>query len=98
MSTGTSFQGFIGKNNIISVTTSSLSVAVDTGSMHVRLCNSGTETCHVRVGKSPQTATYADLPVLSGESIVIMKGNSEDVVACICSSTTILHMQPGKIG
>tara|TARA_R110000796_G_C14449036_1_gene423214 strand:- start:3 stop:413 length:411 start_codon:yes stop_codon:yes gene_type:complete len=90
------FQGVRGANQVASVTSTSGSVTIPKGNKSIRLVNSGTSFCYVRIGKGAQTATSADTPVLEKESVVLRKAKDSDTVAYLCPTTTTLHIQPGE--
>ena len=92
------FQGNRGENQEVTPAGTSSTVTLTGDNKSVRLVNSGANICHVRVGVAPQTATTTDLPVLSGESIVLQKEGRDNAVAHISASGTTLHVQPGEGG
>ena len=92
------FQPTRGANQVTTPAAASASVNVDPFSKTLRLVNVGLNICHVRVGEGPQTATTADLPLPSGTSIFVQKGQGEDTVAFISAVGTTLHIQPGEGG
>lgn len=87
-----------GANQVTTPAAASASVSIDAVSKSVRLVNSGANICHVRIGTGAQTATTADLPVRSGESLVVSKAEGEDTLAHISAAGTTLHVQPGEGG
>lgn len=87
-----------GGNQVTTPAAASASVSIDAVSKSVRLVNSGANICHVRIGTGAQTATTADLPVRSGESLVVSKAEGEDTLAHISAAGTTLHVQPGEGG
>lgn len=92
------FQPAPGANQVVTPAAASASVTVDAQSKAVRLVNSGTNICHVRVGAGAQTATAADLPVRANSEIIIRKPVTYDTVAYISASGTTLHIQTGEGG
>lgn len=92
------FQGILGKNNVVSPNGTSASAGINANSKSVRLVNSGTHICHVRIGLSPQTASTLDLPVLPNSAIVVQKAMGDDTVAYISADGTTLHIQSGEGG
>lgn len=91
------FQPKRGANQVLTPAAASASVSIDPSCKSVRLVNSGANICHVRIGTGAQTATTADMPVRSGESIVVSKGE-DDTLAHISAAGTTLHVQPGEGG
>jgi len=73
-------------------------VTVNATCKSVRLVNSGTGICHVRIGTGSQIATTADLPVRASSDVIVSKADGEDTVAYISSAGTTLHIQPGEGG
>jgi hypothetical protein len=92
------FEGNRGGNQVVEPGAASATVTLTGDNKSVRLVNSGANICHVRVGVAPQVATTADLPVLSGESIVLQKEGRDLAVAHISALGTTLHVQPGEGG
>lgn len=87
-----------GANQVATSAAASASVSLDTTAKSVRLVNSGSNICHVRIGTGAQTATTADLPIRSGSEIIVTKGDGEDTLAHISASGTTLHVQTGEGG
>ena len=98
MTLHTPFQPRQGANAVVSPAASSAESTIGKGNKSIRFSNSGANICYVRVGTGTQTATTADMPVLSGESIVIEKAEAADTVAYISASGTTLNIQPGEGG
>lgn len=92
------FQPQRGANQIVTPGASSASVNINPISKTVRLYNSGANICHIRIGKGPQTATTADMPLGPDKDRYIQKGDGDDTVAYISASGTTLHIQPGEGG
>ena len=87
-----------GNNKVLTPAASSASVSIDKDAKALRLVNSGANICHVRIGAGTQTATVADTPVLSGESLIVTKSLHADTLAHISASGTTLHVQAGEGG
>lgn len=87
-----------GANQVTTPTSSSGSVSLAKGTKSVRLVNSGSNICHVRIGSGEQTATTADTPVRSGESLILSKHDDDDTLAHISALGTTLHIQTGEGG
>ena len=95
----TPFQAKRGGNLVVTPAVTSASQTIGTGNKSIRFANSGSNTCYIRVGVGAQTATTADMPLLSNEEIVIQKSEVEDTVAYITTTgTTTLNIQPGEGG
>lgn len=92
------FQPKRGANQVLTPAAASASVNIDATCKSVRLVNSGAAICHIRIGAGTQTATTADLPVRSGESVIVSKADGEDTLAHISATGTTLHIQPGEGG
>jgi hypothetical protein len=87
-----------GANQVVTPAAASASITINLESRSVRLVNSGANICYVRIGAGSQTATTADTPVRSGESLVVSKGTNEDTLAHISSAGTTLNVQTGEGG
>lgn len=90
-----------GTNQVVTPAAASASVPIDPVAKSVRLVNSGAAICHVRIGPTKtvaEPATTADMPVRSGESIVVQKGDGDNLIAYISATGTTLHIQTGEGG
>ena len=87
-----------GANQVVSPAVASASVTIDKSARSVRLVNSGANICYVRIGTGAQTASTADMPVRSAESVVVAKGDGEDTCAYISAAGTTLNIQTGEGG
>jgi hypothetical protein len=92
------FQPQSGQNQVVTPAAASASATIPAGPKSVRLVNSGLNICHVRIGQGTQTASTADMPVRSGESVIVQRQENETTVAHISASGTTLHIQPGEGG
>jgi len=92
------FQPIRGANRVVTPNGTSASVTINQSSKTVRIVNSGSNICHVRIGAGAQVATTADMPVIPGSHIYVQKGDGEDTVAYISALGTTLHIQPGEGG
>ncbi len=92
------FQGARGQNQVVSPNSSSASVSINNINKSVRLVNSGSNICYVRIGEGSQTANTSDTPVRAGESLVVQRQENETTVAYISASGTTLNIQPGEGG
>ena len=91
------FNGISGANQLVTAAAATPgSVTLLKESKSVRIVNSGTGLCHVRVGEDAQTATTADIPVLPSSSVVIGKDDVQLTVAYFSTAGTDLHVQPGE--
>ncbi len=87
-----------GTNQVVTPAAVSASVEIAKGARSVRLVNSGANICYVRIGAGAQTASTADMPVRSAESVIVSKGDDENTVAYISSAGTTLNIQTGEGG
>lgn len=87
-----------GANQVTTPGAASASVSVAEDAKSVRLVNSGSNICHVRIGNGAQTATTADTPVLPNSSLILQKQMGDDTLAHISASGTTLHIQTGEGG
>jgi hypothetical protein len=87
-----------GANQVVTPSAASAEVTVDPKAKSVRLVNSGSNICHVRIGIGTQIATTADTPIRAGSEIILSKGEGEGNVAHISAAGTTLHIQPGEGG
>lgn len=87
------FKPDYGNNKITFPYSTSVSINYGKGSYYVRLVNSGSNICYVKFGIGSQTATTSDMPILSGEAIIIRKDQSFDNVAFISDLGTELNLQ-----
>lgn len=90
-----------GTNQVVTPAAASASVPIDPVAKSVRFVNSGAAICHVRIGATKtvaEPATTADMPILAGGSIVVQKGDGENLVAFISATGTTLHIQTGEGG
>lgn len=62
------------------------------------LVNAGAATVFVRWGGAAQTATTSDLPVLSGQSVVVDVSGAQHFAAITASGTATLYVVPGNNG
>lgn len=87
-----------GANQVVSAGAASASVNIRANAHSVRICNSGSNIGYVRIGQGSQTATTADIPILSNSSEVFNKSEGDDTVAYISAAGTTIHIQPGEGG
>ena len=87
-----------GANQVVTAGAVSASVTVDSVDQSVRLVNSGANVCYVRIGTGAQTATTADTPVRTTESVVLSKADGENTLAYISAAGTTLNVQTGSGG
>lgn len=90
-----------GTNQVVSPAAGSASVPIDPVAKSVRLVNSGAAICHIRIGPTKsvaEPATTADMPILAGTSIIVQKGDGDNLIAYISATGTTLHIQTGEGG
>jgi hypothetical protein len=87
-----------GSNQVVSPAAASASASINAVDKNVRLVNSGSNICYVRIGTGTQAATTADTPVRSAESLILRKGDGENTIAYISASGTTLNIQTGDGG
>lgn len=84
-----------GKNQVVTPAAASASVSIGKDENAVRLVNSGAAICYVRIGGGSQTATTGDIPVRTGESVIVGKSSGDDTLAYISAAGTTLNIQEG---
>jgi hypothetical protein len=89
------FNASRGTNQVVSPAAVSASISINKADTSVRLVNSGANICYVRIGEGVHTATTADIPVRSAESVIVGKGLGEGTVAYISAAGTTLNIQTG---
>ena len=87
-----------GSNIVATPAGTSASVNIAPGDNSVRLVNTGTNVCYVRLGETAATATTADLPVRGGSEVIIRKPLGYSKLAHISASGTTLNIQTGNGG
>ena len=92
------FSGSRGANRIMTVGAVSASIPIDPSARSIRLVNSGSSICYVRIGQGEQTATSADVAVFGNSEVVLSKGEGEGTLAFISASGTTLQAQTGSGG
>lgn len=92
------FAPSFGSNLVVTPAATSASVAISPHDSSVRLVNTGTNVCYVRIGETAATATTADLPIRGGSEIVIRKAFGYKALAHISASGTTLNIQTGDGG
>jgi hypothetical protein len=109
MTTSTPFMPAKGKNQKVTASTSSGTVAFGKGQKSLRILNAGSVVGYFRTFDSTDTAeaakpcTSADTPVgpagAASSTLVIEKPENHDSVAYLAdSTTTVMHFQPGEGG
>lgn len=88
----------LGSNQVVSPAAASASVNVNPQDKAVRLVNTGTNVCYVRIGTGAQTATTADIPVRGESEVIIRKLDGADTVAYISAAGTTLNIATGEGG
>jgi hypothetical protein len=87
-----------GSNIVATPAASSASVTIAASDDCVRLVNTGSNVCYVRLGETAATATTADLPVRAGSEVIIRKAFGYTKLAHISASGTTLNIQTGSGG
>lgn len=87
-----------GSNIVATPAASSASVNISPNDNCVRLVNTGSNVCYVRLGNGSATATTADLPVRAGSEVIIRKPLGYNKLAHISASGTTLNIQTGNGG
>ena len=87
-----------GANQVVTPAAASASVTVNSQAKSVRLVNSGTNICYVRIGQGAQTATTADTPVLPNSALMLQKQMDDTTIAYISAAGTTLNIQTGEGG
>lgn len=90
-----------GQNQVVTPAAVAASVNLDPLAKSVRFVNSGAAICHVRIGANKPVATpatTADMPIRAGESIIVQKGDGDNLVSYISATGTTLHIQTGEGG
>lgn len=98
MSVINQFSQRLGSNQVVTPAAASASVSVNSQDKAVRLVNSGSGICYVRIGVGAQTATTADIPVRGASEFIIRKLDSADTVAYISAAGTTLNIATGEGG
>ena len=95
---GGTFNPHYGTNQAAVTGGVSASVAISSQDKAIRLINSGANTVYVRVGAGSATAIAADLPIVSGAELVIVKGDGQNVIAYISpDGASALDVQTGEV-
>tara|TARA_R110000868_G_scaffold31596_1_gene115662 strand:- start:962 stop:1261 length:300 start_codon:yes stop_codon:yes gene_type:complete len=87
-----------GSNIVAASGIASATVSIAPGDNCIRLVNTGTNVCYVRVGTGTIAATTADLAVRGGSEVIIRKALGYDKLAHISALTTTLNIQTGNGG
>ena len=87
-----------GSNIVATPAGTSASVTIPAGDNCVRLVNTGSNVCYVRIGETSATATTADLPVRANSEVIIRKALGFSKLAHISASGTTLNIQTGNGG
>lgn len=80
-----------GTGNVINATTTSAQSTITGAGRLVRVVNFGTDLVFVKLGTGTVTATSSDLAVLSGQSVTLVRNNtdtSNNVIAAVAAATT----------
>lgn len=98
MSVINQFSQRVGSNQVVTAGAASGSISLNPQDKAVRLVNSGTNVCYVRIGQGSQTATVADIPVRGSSEVIIRKADGADTLAYISATGTTLNVATGEGG
>lgn len=87
-----------GSNRVVTAGVASASIDIERNDFTVRLVNTGSNVCYVKVGSGTITASTADLAVRAGSEVIIKKAVGADKLAYISASGTSLNIQTGNGG
>jgi hypothetical protein len=96
MSIVNQFSQRLGSNQVVTPAVASATIAINNQDKAVRLVNSGSNICYVRIGAG--AATTADIPVRANSEIIIRKSTDETVLSHISASGTTLNIATGEGG
>jgi hypothetical protein len=96
MSIVNQFSQRLGSNQVVTPAVASATIAINNQDKAVRLVNSGSNICYVRIGSG--AATTADIPVRANSEIIIRKSTDETVLSHISASGTTLNIATGEGG
>lgn len=96
MSIVNQFSQRLGSNQVVTPAVASATIAINKQDKAVRLVNSGSNICYVRIGAG--AATTADIPVRANSEIIIRKSTDETVLSHISASGTTLNIATGEGG
>lgn len=96
MSTGP-FRPHYGSNQVVTPAAASAAIAIDRHDQSVRLANSGANICYVRISDTGD-ATTADMPVRTGESVIVRKADGQIRLSHISAAGTTLNVMTGEGG
>lgn len=83
---------------VLTASAVSLQTAINKSNTSVRIVNAGANIAYVKVGEGTIAATTSDLPLLSGQTIVISKSVGHDQLAYISALGATLHVITGEGG
>lgn len=90
------FTPVYGGTKSLSVTTSSSADTLSTSGSDLKLTNTGSNPCFVRIAGAATAAVVADLPVAAGETVYVVRNSDMIHVSAItAASTTTLYATPG---
>lgn len=96
MSIVNQFSQRLGSNQVVTPAVASATIAINKQDKAVRLVNSGSNICYVRIGAG--AATTADIPVRANSEIIIRKSTDETVLSHISASGATLNIATGEGG
>jgi hypothetical protein len=87
-----------GTNQVVTPAVASASVDIDPKAFCVRLVNTGSNVCYVKVGAGTVVASTADVAVRAGSELIIKKALGDSILAYISAAGTTLNIQTGNGG
>ena len=91
------FKPHYGTNQVVAPAAAAAAIALTKGDKSVRLVNSGANICYVRIVDTGD-ATTADLPIRSGESVIVEKEQDQTRLSHISAAGTTLSVMTGEGG
>lgn len=91
------FKPHYGTNQVVTPAAGAAAITIAKGDKSVRLANSGAGICYVRI-QPDGDATTADLPVRSGETVVVEKDQDFTRLSHISAAGTTLNVMTGEGG
>lgn len=95
------FRPHKGTNQVVTPGAASASITIGKGDQSLRVCNTGLNIGYFRTGIAAEgavTATTADVPVPSGQTLIISKDPADDTLAHISASGTTFQVMSGEGG
>lgn len=95
------FKPRYGSNQVVTPAAVSASITIGKNDKSIRVVNTGANIGYFRTGQVSDgsvTATTADVPVASGQSIIIEKPQDHDTLAHISAAGTTFQVMSGEGG